>query len=356
MKENYRAVDHSAASPGDPREIAAFINWDATMAFRKHLDRFGFGIAEAMDTAQRFSLGWNNAERLIQSCGKLDLSERFVAGAGVDHLTEIRTVDNLVEGVVYQARTIQESRGIPIVLPMAWLPLHDAGEQLYIDVYTSIIDALDGPLYLHWLGEMFMEDLARYFPGDSFFRIMAHDPTKVRGAKLSLLDDKFERDARARLSMDDQIVLTGDDFHFASLILGDGSVAGKRVTIGDRAVPAGEFSHALLGVFDAIAAPASRALRALGAGDVQAYEVRMQPCEALGQSIFQPPTTFYKSGLAFLSWLNGHQDNYMLLNHEEQMRPAAYYEEVYRLAEAAGALENPDLAERRMKQWRADDN
>jgi len=354
MSEGYRAVDHSVSSPGTADEIAEYINWDATMAFRNHLDGLGFGIAEAMDTAQRFSLGWKNAERLIRSCGGLNLSERFVAGAGVDHLAAVRDVDDLIEGVIYQTRIIQESHGDVIVLPMAWLPEHDASEQVYVDVYTSIIDAVDGPLFLHWLGEMFAPNLAGYFPGDSFFRIMAHDPRKVRGAKLSLLDDEFECTTRTRLSKDDQIVLTGDDFHFASLILGTEPGITKSVTIGERVVRLGEFSHALLGVFDAVAAPASRALHALGEGDVQAYEGHMRPCEALGQAIFQPPTNLYKSGLAFLSWLNGHQDNCMLLNHEEQLRPAAYYEDVFRLAQDADALENPVLAAQRMTQWRAE--
>lgn len=354
MKNDYRDVAHSFSSPGAPEEIAQYINWDATMAFRRHLDGCGFGIAEAMDTAQRFSLGWANAQRLIRDCGQLDLSMRFIAGAGVDHLDEVGGIDDLIEGVVFQARLIQESGGDVILLPMAWLTEHKADEHTYIHVYTSIIDALDGPIFLHWLGEMFSPSLAGYFPGDSFFRIMAHNPAKVRGAKISLLDETFECSVRSRLLADKQIVLTGDDFHFASLIAGEGTRSVENTMIGEQNVPLGEFSHALLGVLDAIAEPAARAMQSLASGDVDSFFAQMRPCETLGQSVFQAPTHFYKSGLAFLSWLNGHQDNFMLLNHEERMRPAEYYEEIYTLALKADALRNPSLAVELMESWRAD--
>ena len=164
MHDGYADVEHSLERPGSTDEIAAWIDWRATLALRARLDALGFGIAEAMDTAQRFSLGWANAERLIRECGRLQLKHGFIAGAGVDHLGEIRGKTQLIDGVVHQARTIAEAGGMVILLPLAWLPRNGIGEAGYVEVYESIIGQLDGPLFLHWLGEMFVAELRGYFP------------------------------------------------------------------------------------------------------------------------------------------------------------------------------------------------
>jgi len=353
MKDDYASVPHSFDAPGTVTELGSHIDWEATIEYRRYLDSHGFGIAEAMDTAQRFSIGWDNAYRLIRECGALDLSVGMIAGAGTDHLEHIGSADELINGVVFQAKKIQEAGGDVIILPMAWLTEHDADEDTYVNVYRSIVDQLEGPLYVHWLGEMFASNLAGYFPGDSFYRVMSHAPSKVRGAKLSLLDAEFEIEARTRLLNDEQFILTGDDFHFASLIRGTGDAPMNEISINGRPVGIGDFSHALLGIFDGIAVPVSRAMKCLAEGDVGRYDALMAPCEVLGQCIFQTPTQFYKSGLAFLSWLNGHQGNRILINHEESMRDAAYYEDIYALAVKAQAISDVELAEERMKEWRS---
>lgn len=339
MREEYREIPHSPEDPGSAESIGAYIDWAATMALRTRLDGLGFAVAEAMDTAQRFSLGWKNAQRLIVMCGDLELANGFVAGAGTDHLERVETASELVEAVVYQAATIRAHGGEVILLPLPWLAETGAGEDDYVRHYADIIDRLDGPLYLHWLGEAFAPSLAGYFPGESFFRVMAHDPEKVRGAKLSLLDADFELAARERVAQDGQIILTGDDFNFATLIRGDGLAPSGEITIGSRRVPIGGFSHALLGVFDGIAEPASYALERLAAGDIAEYDHVMAPCEALGRKIFEAPTQHYKAGLAFLAWLGGFQDNPMLVNHEEQTRSLDHYQEVARLAVEAAVLQ-----------------
>jgi len=348
MADSYADVAHSLASPGSPEEIAEHIDWPATLGLRSRLDSLGFGIAEAMDTAQRFEIGWENAERLIQGCGALHTRNGFVAGAGVDHLDAVDSPTDLIDGVVLQARTIQDAGGIPILLPLLWLAENKASEEDYVSVYSEIVKQLDGPLYVHWLGEMFHPGLAGYFPGESFDRILACDPSKVRGAKLSLLDAEFERELRARILERDQIVLTGDDFHFAELIAGEDRAVLRTTKIGELDVPVGRFSHALLGVFDAIAQPASIAFEHLAAGDVAAYTKIMTPCETLGQWLFQAPTRHYKAGLAFLAWLNGLQSNAMIANHEERARDAQHYRKAFELATAAGAIEDLALAQERM--------
>jgi hypothetical protein len=345
MRDGYAAVPHAPERPGTPAEIARWIDWDATLAQRARLSRLGFGVAEAMDTAQRFEIGWESAARLIRATGELELEHGFCAGASADHVPAVRSVDELAAGVAEQCAFIAAAGGVPVVLPMPWLAAHGAGEEAFVDAYARILARVDGPVIVHWLGAAFLPALAGYFPGASFRRVMALDPAKVRGAKLSLLDPGREIELRRELGARDQILLTGDDLHFARLILGGDrearpgahpverwtELAGRRVALGD-------FSHALLGVLDGIAAPAAGALARLDAGDVDGYLARMLPCEALGRLLFSPPTRHYKAGLAHLAHVAGLQSNAMLVNHVERARDAAHYARAEELARAAGAL------------------
>ncbi len=348
LREGYADVPHSLAAPGKSSELERWIDWDATMALRVELDSLGFGIAEAMDTAQRFDIGWETAAELIRRTGALGLVHDFAAGAGIDHLGAAPSEQALVEGVAHQARLIQGAGGIPVLLPLLPLARAGADEEDYVRVYGAILERCDGPLFIHWLGEMFLPELAGYFPGRSFERVMELDPAKVRGAKLSLLDSELERRLRAGLLERDQLMLTGDDFHFGDLMWGTKSLRTTRV--GVREVPLGDFSHGLLGIFDAIAEPASLALELLSRGDEASYRALMEPCEVLSRHLFQSPTRHYKAGLAFLSWLNGLQRNPMLAQHEERARERSHYLEAARLASAAGVLRDAELAAERLGQ------
>ena len=366
MKPEYRELSHSTELPGSSDEIATYVDWKTTMALRAHLDAQGFGIAEAMDTAQRFSLGWASARRLIEECGGLRLQHGFIAGAGVDHLEGVQSKNELIDGVVYQARLIQGAGGMVTFLPLVWLAQNHTEENGYVEVYGEIIRQLEGPLFVHWLGDMFLPGLTGYFPGNSFASVMALDPEKVRGCKLSLLDEDLELRVRRELLERDQIVLTGDDLHFARLIHGSGSnvpeiqrqTTGRSAavpeiqrytTIAGRKVALGDFSHALLGILDGIAVPAGLALKHLARGDGARYMEIMEPCEALGRHVFSEPTAHYKTGLAFLSWLNGLQENFMLVNHEERCRDVEHLLRTAELAAAAGALRDTALAAERLK-------
>ncbi len=354
---DYADVPHSVAHPGSPEEIASHIDWDATMAIRRNLSSEGFGIAEAMDTAQRFSLGWNSARRLIEECGRLAPEKGFIAGAGADHIKNVKNPEDLILGVVEQARFIQEQGGMPILLPLPWLSLNNLEEDEYVRVYREIVNELSGPIFVHWLSEAFHPHLAGYFPGESFERILALDPEKVRGCKLSLLDAHREIQIRREIHQREQIVLTGDDFHFSNLILGGNfdpsatkaAPVERWVTIGNQEVALGDFSHALLGILDAIAGPAGLALRLLSRGEDAHFRSILRPAEVLSRWIFQEPTHFYKSGLAFLSWLCGRQSNFMLINHEEDCRPRDYYLKTASLASEAGVLDDAVLAKKRLE-------
>jgi hypothetical protein len=350
MLDSYAAVGHTSAAPGDPRELAEHIDWDATLAARRRLDELGFGVAEAMDTAQRFEIGWESARRLIEQCGRAGFRRPFVAGAGADQVGAVSSGAQLVDAVVEQLHVIHAAGGLPIVLPLPWLAAQRAAPALYVEVYAAIVRAAPGPLLVHWLGEAFFPALAGYFPGDSFLEVMALDRDKVRGAKISLLDPEREVRLRRALLPHGQVVFTGDDTRFAALIEGSGAPTGA-LELGGEPLPLGDFSHALMGVFDAVAAPAGLALEALSRGDVARYRALAGPCEAFGRHVFQAPTGHYKAGLAFRAWLAGEQENRMLPNHVERARDRAHYVEVARLAAEAGALPDPQLAQARLARY-----
>lgn len=348
MHESYREVGHTQDRPGTSREIAEHIDWETTVGFREHLVSHGFGIAEAMDTAQRYEIGWPIARELIERCGRLASPLGFIAGAGTDQLGTIAGPDDIVDAMTEQCGVIRAAGGWPMLLAQPWLSQHGCDESVYVDVYRRVIEQADGPLFIHWLGEMFLPSLKGYFPGDSFDRVMAIDPARVRGCKLSLLDAGLERRLRVRLAEREQIMLTGDDFHFGELMLGHRS---GHTTIEGRAAAIGDLSHGLLGVFDGIAAPASIALRALAAGDEAGYLRLMRPCESFGRVVFEAPTSQYKTGLAFLAYLNGHQPNPMLVNHAERGRDTAHLCRVIRAAAACCAITDPGTAADRVARW-----
>ena len=340
MLPAYAQRGHALDVLGAAAEIGADIDWAGTLDFRRHLDACGFGIAEAMDTAQRFFLGWENAERLIERTAALRLPHGFVAGAGTDHLARVEDREALVDAWAWQVRRIQELGGGAVLLPQPWLCAQGLDADAYVQTYAALIDRSAGPLYVHWLGPMFLPELEGYFPGDSFARVMAHDPDKVRGCKLSLLDADLERRVRRELAPRGQRVLTGDDFHFAEMILGDED---------------GLHSDALLGILDGCAAPAGLALALLAHGEREAARALLEPCEALGRKVFEAPTRHYKAGLAFLAWLNGFQGTPMLVNREDRARDREHLLEVVRLADAAGAIEDAETAAERLESWLSGD-
>ncbi|HEX5054379.1 MAG TPA: DUF993 family protein [Planctomycetota bacterium] len=353
MRPGYSGLGHRIARRGDPAVLVEHIDWVATMRLRTAMDARGIGIAEAMDTAQRFQIGWPAARRLITECGALRLDNGFCAGAGTDQLAAIGSRSDLVDATVEQCAFITANGGVPVILPMPWLCAHGAGENDYVEVYGAIVRQVRGPVFVHWLGEMFLPALRGYFPGRSFDRVMALDPAVVRGCKLSLLDADLEVRVRADLLQREQIVLTGDDFHFGRMIFGDGKAPARSTAIGARRVALGDFSHALLGIFDAIGAPVQQALRCLEVGDGAQFLAIMERCERLGQHVFAAPTQHYKAGLAFLAWLNGLQPDFTLVNNEQLMRSREHYLRCAELAREAGAVVDAPGFEQRLAAFAA---
>ncbi|WP_314149629.1 dihydrodipicolinate synthase family protein [uncultured Leifsonia sp.] len=317
--------------PGAPADI----DWDATLAFRRHVYSWGLGVADAMDTAQR-NMGLDAAatrELIARSAAEARaVGGSVVAGVNTDHVDEERIALDAVVDAYKEQLHFTEDAGAGVVL-MASRHLARAAESPadYERVYAEVIAAAGAPVVLHWLGEAFDPALAGYFGGaDTVLRIIEAGGEKVAGIKMSLLDADAEIALRSRLP-EHVRMFTGDDFNYVGLIQGDGA----------------EHSDALLGAFAALAPSASAAIQALDAGDEQRYRDILGPTEALSRQIFAAPTYYYKTGVAFLSWLNGHQDAFSMVGGLHAARSLPHLSEIVRLAAACGALERPDLAAQR---------
>ncbi|MCE0764158.1 dihydrodipicolinate synthase family protein [Pseudonocardia kujensis] len=322
--------------PGAPADV----DWDSTLAFRHHLWSWGLGVADAMDTAQRnMGLDAGATRELITrtAAEASSVGGALVVGVNTDHLaTETATLSEIADAYVEQLQ-FAEDHGAGVVL-MASRHLARAASSAaeYEWVYRQVLDRAGAPVVLHWLGEAFDPQLAGYFgadPAATVLRIMNDNLGRVRGIKVSLLDAGREVDLRARLPHE-ITMFTGDDYHYVSLIEGDGQ----------------QHSDALLGAFAAIAPLASAALQALDEGDVPGYRRILGPTEALSQQIFAAPTSFYKTGVAFMSWLNGHQPAFAMVGGLHAARSLPHLSRIVRLADAAGALTDPALAAQR---WNA---
>ena len=329
-------------SPWDTRPA---VDWDATLAFRVGLWDQGLGLAEAMDTAQRgMGVDWATARELItrtmRAAKAHPLAPRVACGAGTDHvaLVDLRDAAAIMAAYETQAEVIETAGGQLILMASRAFTAIGADHATYHTVYRHLIDGARDPVVLHWLGDMFDPALAGYWgshdvatASDFVLRLIAENPAKVDGIKISLLDQAHEEAFRARLPKGVRLY-TGDDFNYADLIAGDGA----------------HYSHALLGIFAAIAPAASQALEALALGDMATYHRLLAPTVPLSREIFKAPTRFYKAGIAFLSWLNGTQRHFIMPAGLQSSREITHYAEVFRLADQAGLLTKPDLAERRM--------
>ncbi|MGE0279807.1 MAG: dihydrodipicolinate synthase family protein [Rhizobiaceae bacterium] len=328
----------TASDPTGP----AVIDWDKTMAFRRHLVSLGLGIAEAMDTAQRgMGLDWPGALELIRRT-KQEMPEALVFnGAGTDHLDsrDARTLDDVRRAYFDQVDAVQKVGGRIILMASRALAKAARSPDDYAKIYAEVLARCDQPVILHWLGDMFDPALAGYW-GDVAFDetletvlgIIADNKAKVDGIKISLLDKDKEIAMRRRLP-DGAKMYTGDDFNYPELIAGDEQ----------------GYSHALLGIFDPLAPAAAYAMSQLARGDRAGFRASLDPTVPLARLIFRSPTQFYKTGVVFLAWLNGFQDHFIMLNGAQAMRPLPYFTEVFRLADGCGLLRDPELAARRVK-------
>jgi hypothetical protein len=331
--------------------LACAVDWDATLAYRRHLWSLGLGVAEAMDTAQRgMGLDWPASLELIRRSldAARDMPGALIAsGCGTDHLVleNVKTVDDVIRGYEEQMEAIEKLGGKLIVMASRALARVAQSPADYERVYDRILRQAKQPVVLHWLGDMFDPALAGYWGSpnvdlamDTALGIIEAHAGKVDGIKISLLDKDKEIAMRRRLPAGVRMY-TGDDFNYAELIAGDGF--GKAATHGK--------SDALLGIFDAIAPAAAAALGELAKGNTDKFHAILGPTVPLSRHIFAAPTRFYKTGVVFMAWLNGHQSHFSMVGGQQSTRSLQHLAELFRLADAANLLAQPELAVRRMK-------
>jgi hypothetical protein len=321
------------------------IDWDATMAFRHHLWSLGFKIAEAMDTAQRgMGVDWTGAQELIRR--SLAEARTFdgadlACGAGTDQLApeDARSLHDVIDAYETQIGFVEVEGGRAVMMASRALARVARTADDYRMVYGEILRQTGNRVVLHWLGDMFDPQLAGYWGSSSFeqaletvLAIISDNKKKVEGIKISLLDNAKEIELRKRLP-EGVLCFTGDDFNYAELIEGDGE----------------RYSHALLGIFDAVAPSASKALAHLAKGETQAFRDVIEPTIPLSRKIFEAPTQYYKAGVVFLAWLNGHQSHFTMPAGLQSARGIVHYADIFRLADQANVLDKPELAVSRMK-------
>ena len=342
---SYAAV-HVVADPLadiDPWLDAA-IDWERTIAFRHYIWDLGLGVAEAMDTAQRgMGLDWGVAKELVRrtlEAAHARPGALIGCGVGTDHLRpgDDITLDDVVRAYEEQIDTIEQMGGKLIVMASRALAKVAKGPEEYAKVYDHILAQVRQPVILHWLGEMFDPALIGYWGAtdhmtamDACLGIVRDHANKVDGIKISLLSKEKEIAMRRRLPTGVRMY-TGDDFSYVELIAGDGE----------------RHSDALLGIFDAIAPAASAGLGRLAVGDRRGFENILEPTVPLSRHIFKSPTRFYKTGVVFLAWLNGLQDQFIMLGGQESARSLLHLAELFRLADKAHVLRDPELAASRM--------
>ncbi|MCO6415357.1 dihydrodipicolinate synthase family protein [Siccirubricoccus sp. KC 17139] len=341
------AAAHVVADPLAAQDpwLDAKVDWDATIAYRRHLWSLGLGVVEAMDTAQRgMGLDWVAAQELIRR--SLDAAKDvpgavIASGAGTDHLAPGPdvTIDDVIRAYEEQCEAVERLGGRIILMASRALAKAARGPADYERVYGRILAGVKQPVIIHWLGEMFDPALDGYWgSGDHYqametaLAVIAAHAAKVDGVKISLLDKEKEIAMRRRLPRGVRMY-TGDDFNYAELIAGDGQ----------------GHSDALLGIFDPIAPAVGGALAALSRNDLATFHEILVPTVPLSRHIFQAPTRFYKTGVVFMAWLNGHQAHFTMVGGQQSARSLQHLAELFRLADAAGLLRDPDLAAARMR-------
>ncbi len=321
------------------------IDWDSTLAYRHHLWRLGFNIAEAMDTAQRgMGVSWHIAQELIVRSlkeAKTVPGADLAAGVGTDQLAaaDATTLAQVIAAYEEQMELVEKHDGKIILMASRALAAVAKSPRDYLAVYNRLLEQSKGKIILHWLGEMFDPALSGYWgsadfnaAADTVLEIIGNNVDKVEGIKISLLSK--EKEVAFRKHLPPQVKMyTGDDFNYPELIAGED----------------GYYSHALLGIFDAIAPVAAAALNELALGNSGEYYRLMDPTVALSREIFKAPTQYYKAGIVFLAWLNGHQHHFAMAGGMQSAREISHYAEIFRLADQAGLLQNPPLAARRMQ-------
>jgi hypothetical protein len=341
----YAAVHVVADALADVSPVSpSVIDWERTLAFRRHIWSYGLGVAEAMDTAQRgMGLDWKAAKELIRRsvAEAKAVGGRIVCGAQTDHLPpgSARSLREIEAAYEEQCGFVEGEGGQVVLMASRELARIARGPDDYARVYDRVLSQLRQPALIHWLGEVFDPALAGYWGHADLdgamaecLEIIVSHQDKVEGLKLSLLDQKLEISMRARLP-EGVHMFTGDDFDYPTTIAGDGE----------------RYSDALLGAFNMIAPAASAALAALDEGDIKRFDAVLKPTVPVSRHAFGAPTFYYKTGVVFMAYLNGHQDHFRMVGGLESGRSAVHLAELFVLADKAGLLRDAELAADRVR-------
>jgi hypothetical protein len=328
------AAAHVVADPDDNTRL----DWDATLAFRRHLWQLGLGVAEAMDTAQRgMGLDWPTAAELIKRSAAEAAAEGglIACGAGTDQLTAPPTdLDQVIAAYTEQLSVVEGAGAQPILMASRQLAALARDADDYHEVYGWLLGQLSGKAILHWLGPMFDPALTGYWGSEdldrateTFLSVIESNAEHIDGVKISLLDADREIQLRRRLPPGVRCY-TGDDFNYPRLIAGD------------------EHGHsdALLGVFDPLAVVAKQAMTRLDQGDTKGFLAALEPTVPLARHVFETPTRSYKTGVVFLAWLGGYQDHFSMIGGLETARSREHLLRCYELAAELDLFADPELA------------
>ncbi len=339
-------------TPGRPADI----DWDSTLAFRRNVYSWGLGVADAMDTAQRnMGLDATATRELISRSAQVAREEggSVAVGVNTDHVLEqLIPLDQVIDAYIAQLEFTEEQGAGPVLMASRHLARVAEDADDYRRVYRAVLERATTPVVLHWLGTAFDPELEGYFGASDWqtasavlLDIIAENPGKVAGVKMSLLNAESEISVRERLP-EGVRMFTGDDFNYVGLI-GD-SLSLPEPVEGREGSRVRTHSDALLGAFAAITPVASAAIQALDAGDDAAYRRILGPTEELSRQVFAAPTFYYKTGVAFLAWLNGHQPAFQMVAGLHSARSLPHLSRIVELANSSLALEKPELA---LERW-----
>src|SRR6266850_1904922 len=341
------AAVHVVADPLAPLNptLEVALDWDATLRYRHHIWSLGLAVAEAMDTSQRgMGFDWRTAKELIRRTvaeAKTVPGAVLASGAGTDHLEPGPrvTIADVEAAYEEQCAWIEGCGGRIILMASRALAACAKSPGDYVKVYGRILGQVQDPVIIHWLGDMFDPALAGYWGShdldratETLLAIVSDYAGTIDGVKISLLDQKREIAMRRRFPASVRMY-TGDDFDYPTTIGGD----------------AQGYSDALLGIFDVIAPAASAALHALDRDDRAEFSRVLAPTLALSRHVFGAPTRFYKTGVVFAAYLNGHQSHFRMVGGMENARSVVHLAEQFVLMDRAGLLRDPDSAVERMR-------
>ena len=289
-------------------------------------------------------LDWGNSLDLIRrslQAARAVPGAVIACGAGTDHIAPGAGIDDVIRAYETQCEAIEALGGRIILMASRALAAAARSPDDFSNVYGRILQQVGEPVIIHWLGEMFDPALEGYWGGQADMAQAME--TCPRHPACPRRQDRRHQDLAAGRK-DKEIAMrrrlprgvrmyTGDDFDYAELIAGD----------------AHGHSDALLGIFDAIAPAAAAALGSLQHNDLSTYHDILAPTVPLSRHIFKAPTRFYKTGVVFMAYLNGHQDHFTMVGGQQSARSLPHFAELFRLADRAGLLADPDDAAARMR-------